>query len=98
MDIISSLIFLGVGIVIIAAIFMMIREVVLWYFRINEFMQVAKESRDYLKELVNLMNEQLDISETQPSNPYPAKPTLSGWRDNGKPKPKDTSLIWRDSQ
>lgn len=67
----DGLIYLGIGIVIIAAIFMMIREIVLWYFRINEFMEVAKESRNYLKELVRLASpeyeedEQATVSEAE---------------------------------
>lgn len=95
-SVISSLSFLVVGIVVVAGIFAIIREIVLWYFRINEFMEVAKETRDYLRMLAHAATSQPNAATPQ-ANPYPAQPTLSGWRSNGKPKPKDTSPIWRDN-
>lgn len=67
MDAISGLIILVVGLVIVAGVFSMIREIVLWYFRINESIHLAKESRDYLKELVRLASteEEIEDEETQ---------------------------------
>jgi hypothetical protein len=36
---------------VIVGLFILLREIVLWYWKINEHIEIAKESRDYLKEI-----------------------------------------------
>lgn len=66
MNAVSALSILVVGIIIVAGVFSVTREIVLWYFRINESIQIAKESRDYLKELVRLASPEDEEDEQAP--------------------------------
>src|SRR5690242_6337828 len=53
------------SVVVLLVIFLCIREIVLWYFRINESVQIAKESRDYLRELVRLASAEEEIEDEE---------------------------------
>lgn len=85
----NSLIVLIVGIVVVLGVLSVIRELVLWYWRINEHIEIAKESRDYLKEIAAATTYMARLASAQ-RNGSDSLPTgnasLSGWRESGDKK------------
>jgi hypothetical protein len=66
----GSLMLLLIGLALIIAVFFLFREINLWYFKINESIELKKETNRLLQILVSQNTDRENSKSSIPSTPY----------------------------